>query len=80
MKSGLRGPERDAESVRDLGQRQIEVVVEDEDRALLEGEPSKRPLELVTVVDRQGAAGVVRPIEGQDAGSVDQRLRRRASA
>jgi hypothetical protein len=53
MEPGLDGPDRDVEVHRDLGLRQAQVVVEDEDRSLLEGEPPEAPLELVAVVDGQ---------------------------
>ena len=45
-------PGRDPEGVGDLGQLEAHVVTQDEDRPLLDGQASERPVELVTVVDR----------------------------
>ncbi len=80
VQSGLRGPEWDVESVGHLVQGQIEVVMEDEDGALLERQPPEGALELVAVVDAQNLVGVVRPSTGRMRISPDQRRRRRASA
>ncbi len=49
--AGLDRPDGNADSNRDLRQWEAEVVVEDEDRALLDGEPSEGTLELISVVD-----------------------------
>jgi hypothetical protein len=64
MHSGLDGPEGNADSSRDLGQREVEVVVEDQDRALLDGEPPEGTLELVSVVDVQVLVGPVHGLDG----------------
>src|SRR5215213_8256103 len=42
----------DAEGLGNLDQRQPEVVVQDEDRALLDRQLPERPLELVAIEDR----------------------------
>ena len=70
-----------AEPLGHLGQGQAEVVMEDENRSLLDRQPPEGPLELVAVVDGQDVAGVARPVER--AGSedrADQRRRRLAAA
>ena len=55
--SGLRRPEGDAEVICDLGQRQPEGVVEDEDGALLRRKSPEAAVQLVAVVDRQELVG-----------------------
>ena len=81
MHAGLDGPEGDADASRDLGQREPEVVVEDQDGALLDGEPSEGTLELVSVVDSRVLVGPVHGLDRRGAGSPsDQRVRRLASA
>ena len=65
MQPGLRGPDRDTEVIGYLDQRQAEVVMEDEDGPLLEGEAAKRPLELVAVIDGQDVAGLPVHLDGQ---------------
>src|SRR6478672_1848055 len=59
----LRRAERDVETNRDVRQRQVEVVVEDEHGPLLEGEPPEGPLELVAVVDGQDARRLGRSVD-----------------
>jgi hypothetical protein len=44
-------PRRDAEGVGDLDEGQPNVVVQDEDRSLLDREASKRPIECVAIGD-----------------------------
>ena len=63
VEPGLRGPEWDAESIGHLGQRQPEVVMEDEDGALLEGQPPEGALELVAVVDGEDARAARRLVD-----------------
>ena len=48
MESGLDGPDRDTECGRDLGQRQVEVEVQDDDEALILVEPPEPASDLVT--------------------------------
>ena len=57
VEAGLRRPERDAERVGRLGQRQLQVVAEDDDRALLRVEPTQRAVEEVTIGDERGRIG-----------------------
>jgi hypothetical protein len=66
--SGLDGPDGNADSSRDLWQREAEVVVEDQDGPLLDGEPSKRALELVSVIDGLVLVG---PVHGLDGDQLD---------
>ena len=81
MEAGLRRPARDAEAIRHLGQRQPDVVVEDEHGPLLEGQPPEGSLELVAIVDGQDLARLrVGPSTGRSRISADQRVRRLASA
>jgi hypothetical protein len=44
--------ERHADAFGDLGQRQAEVVMEDEDRSLLDRQPAEGAVQLVTDLDR----------------------------
>ena len=53
-------------SVRHLGDRKPEVVVEDQDGALLDGEPPEGPFEQVAVVHGQVLVGAVRARDGKD--------------
>ena len=64
MHSGLDRPERDAYANRHLGQGQPEVVVEDQDGALLDGEPPKGALELIPMFDIQVLVGPVHGLNG----------------
>ena len=66
--AGLHGPEGDTDANRHLGQRKPEVVVEDQDGALLDGEPPEGTLELVPVVDSRV---LVRPVHGLDGEEPD---------
>ncbi len=75
MQSRSGGTGRDAEHLGDLHERQPEVVVQDEDRPLIDREPAEGPLQFVAVGD---GVGVVRgrwPVDGQDP---DVRRPRRA--
>ena len=80
VQSGLRGPERDAETIRNLGQGQPEIVVEDEHGPLLERQPPEGSLELVAIVDGQDPGGLAGPSTGRSRMLADQRVRRLASA
>ena len=51
MHAGLDRPDGNADASRDLRQWEAEVVVEHQDRALLDGESSEGTLELVSIVD-----------------------------
>src|SRR5687768_7271423 len=51
VKSGLRSPERNSETIGHLGERQADVVAEHEHRALVDGQPPERSVELVAIVD-----------------------------
>lgn len=66
MEPGLHGPERDTDAIRHLGQRKVEVVMEDEHGPVLEGEPLEGTLELVAVVDGVKTVGVAYAIPRQD--------------
>ena len=62
VQAGLRGPDGKSGSFRHLGDRESEVVVEDQDGALFDGEPPEGPLEQVAVVHGQVlVAGRTRP-------------------
>jgi hypothetical protein len=63
MHAGLDGPDGNAKANRHLGQAEPEVVVEDQDCALLDGEPPKGTLELVPMFNIQV---LVRPVHGLD--------------
>ncbi len=52
MKSRVGRPDRDAEDVGDPLERQVEVVVQDHHRAMVDGEPAEAALELVAIDDR----------------------------
>ena len=56
----------DLQHLGDLHERQPEVVVQDEDRPLVDREPAERPLQFVTVGDGGSAVLGRWPIEGQD--------------
>ena len=51
VQSGAGRARGDAEELGDLHERQPEVVVQDEDRPLLDREPAERPLQFVAVGD-----------------------------
>ena len=55
-----------SEHLGDLHERQPEVVVQDEDRPLIDREPAERPLQFVAVGDGGRAVRGRRPIDGQD--------------
>jgi len=57
MEARLGRPERDAEHARRLGQGQLEVVVEDDERPVLGREMGKDPIDLVAIRDRLGFVG-----------------------
>jgi hypothetical protein len=63
VESGLGRAERYAEAIRDLGQRQADVVMEDEYGPLLEREPPEGSVELVAVVDSQDSVGLNRSVD-----------------
>jgi hypothetical protein len=67
MHSGLDRPEWKSGSCRHLGQREPEIVVEDHNGALLNGEPSESALELVPVLDSGVVVGAVFSLDGQEA-------------
>jgi hypothetical protein len=79
VESGFRRSPGYAETIGDLGQRQIEVVVEDEHGPLLERQPPEGSLQLVAIVDQQDAASLGHST-GRSRMLADQRLRRLASA
>ncbi len=66
VQAGLRGPDGDSESIRHLGDREPEVVVEDQDGALLDGEPPEGSLEQVAVVHGQVFVRAGRARDGKD--------------
>ena len=55
MKSGADRPGGDAERLGDLVERHVEVVVQDHDGAMVDGEPPEAALELVAIDDRAQA-------------------------
>ena len=55
----------DLEHLGDLHERQPEVVVQDEDRPLVDREPAERPLQFVAVGDGGVSSGVVGPSMGR---------------
>jgi hypothetical protein len=59
-------PRGDLEKFGDLHEGQPEVVMQDEDRPLFDGEPAIRPLQLVTVGDGIAAVRSRWPVDGQD--------------
>ena len=71
MESGAGRPDRDAEDVGDLGERQAVVVLEHEDRALVGRQAAEAAFELVAVGDRPKSSG-------PRARDRDPRRRRRA--
>ena len=50
-------PERDPQRRRDFWQRQVEVVMQDDDRSLLRSEPAEAALELVAIGERRRRVG-----------------------
>ena len=79
MHAGLDGPEGNAESLGNLGQRKPEVVVEDQHGALFDGEPPEGAFELVAMFDGQVLVGPVHGLDGEEPDPSDQRRRRLAS-
>ena len=63
VESGLDGARRHADDLGDRGQRQADVVVQDEDRAMLRRESEEGALERVPVVDRDGRVGATRSVD-----------------
>ena len=57
----------DLQHLGDLHERQPEVVVQDEDRTLVDRKLAERPLQLVAVGDGGAAIGRRQPFEGQDS-------------
>lgn len=57
MKPGFRGPERDSERSRHLGQRLAQEVVGDDDRTHPGIEPAERPVDLIAVDHERSAVG-----------------------
>jgi hypothetical protein len=56
-------PSRDVEKLRDLDEGEPEVVVQDEDRALLDRKPGERALEGVTIHDADRRVGRRRSLD-----------------
>jgi hypothetical protein len=52
VESGLHSPDGDGETIGHLGEGQADVVVEHENRPLLDGQPPEGSIELVAVIDR----------------------------
>ena len=52
VKSGSDGSDGDAEDVGDLVEGEVEVVMEDDHRPVVEGESAEGPLELIAIDDR----------------------------
>ena len=67
MKSGSDRPDGDAERLGDLVERQVEVVVEDHHRAMVDGESPEAALELVAIDDRAQALRHRRLVGRQEA-------------
>src|SRR4029079_13397509 len=65
--AGLDRANRDPDPDRDLGQRQFEVVVEDQYGTLFDGEPSERPFKLVSMFDIQVLIGPVHGLDGKQS-------------
>ena len=63
--AGLGGPDRDPEGRGHVGQRHPEVVVQDDDRALLGSEPPERQVEQVAIGDERRHVGDRRSVERQ---------------
>jgi hypothetical protein len=61
VQSRAGGSDRDPEHGAHLGQRQVQVVVEDYDRSMVDGQGSERSLQLVAV-DYAGERIIGRPI------------------
>ena len=76
VESGSGRPDRDPESLGDLGRGQAQVVREDEDRPLVGRQPPEAAFEPVAVVDRQRLVRAGRSVDRQDA---DVRVPGRAS-
>jgi len=66
VEAGLRGPAGDAYSIRDLGQGQPEVVVENEHGSLLERQPPEGSFELVAIVDGQDVVRLTRSVDREE--------------
>ena len=60
-------PRGDLQHLGDLHERQPEVVVQDEDRPLVDREPAERPLQFVAVGDGVASIRGRWPVDGQDA-------------
>jgi hypothetical protein len=67
MKSRVGRAYRDAEQLGDAVNRQIEVVVQDHHRSVVEGEAAKAALELVAVDDRGQPIGPGRLVSRQES-------------
>ena len=70
MHAGLDRPDGNADASRDLRQWEAEVVVEDKDRALLDGEPPESTLELISVVDCLVFVGPVHRLDRREPDSI----------
>ena len=66
VKTGFHGAHRDTDDVGDLGQRHADVVMQDEDSAVLGAEGSEGALQGVAVLDGLAVVGFGRPFDGQD--------------
>ena len=66
MQSRAGRPDRDAEGLGDLGQRQPEVVVQDEDSPVLDRHAPEGAIERIALDDRDKAVGTDRPVDRQD--------------
>jgi len=66
MKARSGCPRGDLEEFGNLHEGQPEIVVQHEDRPLLDRKPAEGPLQFVTVGDGVGAVRGRRPIDGQD--------------
>ena len=60
-------PRRDLEHLGDLDKGQPEVVVQDEDRPLVDREPAEGPLQFVAVGESRAPVRRRWPVDGQDA-------------
>ena len=76
VQARLDRPERDVQGDRDVGEREVRVVDEREDRPLLVAQAAKRPLDLVAVGDGRPRVSLVWP--SSSSGTVTSARRRSA--
>ena len=79
IEAGLVGPDRDVQHRRGLGIGETQVVVDDEDGAMLGRQAREAALELVSIGERAGRVVDAGRLDRVDVDSIGPRLARRSS-